>query len=76
MSALYWIAGAVLLVLLTLAFRGKRVAFRVEEFAELYRVEEFVCEMDFYGYDSFIERVSNQPLRWQVSCYRRKEQES
>lgn len=71
MTALGWLIAAVIAALLWLAFRRKRVADRVEEFEELWRVEEFIFEMDFFDYDCFIEKVAAN--RWQVRCYRRKE---
>jgi hypothetical protein len=71
MTVLYWIAGAVLLVLFALAFRRKRVADRICHFTRRSEAANYVFRAEADGFDCFISADSDGII--EVRCYRRKE---
>lgn len=74
MSVFYWIAGAVLLVLLALAFRRKLVADEVASFLSRGDAQDYLKKQDAAGFDCFVKEKYGDVI--EVRCYRRKERES
>ncbi|WP_440984944.1 hypothetical protein ACQHIH_16160 [Xanthomonas sontii] len=70
----YWLIGAVVVLLLCLAFRRKRVADEICCFFSPMEAREYVNRQDKAGFDCFIS-FSNSFCGWEVRCYRRKERQ-
>ncbi|WP_017907547.1 hypothetical protein [Xanthomonas sp. SHU 199] len=69
MSWPYWLVGAVVVLLLCLAFRRKRVADHIIHCHSGEEMQTTVLFMHQQGYDCF---VTIDEVCWQVRCYRRK----
>ncbi|MCW0413510.1 hypothetical protein NG831_06375 [Xanthomonas sacchari] len=73
MSWPYWLLGAVIVLLLCMAFRRKEVADHFAEFENAVSAQRYVKFQDERGFDCFMSYNPNSSTPWQVRCYRRKE---
>lgn len=71
MSWPYWLVGAVIVLLLCLAFRRKRVADEIKEFDRVTDAVAYIIDQENNGFHCWPDKKRNGP--WQVRCYRRKE---
>ncbi|XTQ92592.1 hypothetical protein ACQR5W_11775 [Xanthomonas sacchari] len=74
MSWPYWLVGAVIVVLLCLAFRRKEVADEIRGFDFRAKAIAYFIAQENAGFDCWLRGRRNG--RWQVRCYRRKERQS
>ncbi|XQA74637.1 hypothetical protein ACM9XA_03610 [Xanthomonas sacchari] len=79
MSWPYWLAGAVIVLLLWLAFRRKRVADEVRIFLLPANATAYAVQMESNGYDCFVRVFTyiggEHGRAIEVRCYRRKERQ-